>query len=530
MNSTVKKIIFKLYIALVFSCVVAFPSLEVGRLSAAVGRWVIAAAAGYLGAFLFMKYGKIVSDFFTSRLARPEAFLGRLTTGKRLFFFVWLIIVLAWIRPYLALFPGTFGYDAPIQLSQWQGISDMTDQHPVMHTVILGIIYDLGSNIFGSPSGGVALFSALQGLLISGALAYSFYYMRKMGVSFAFLIPALLWVCFNPYLQALSFNCTKDIMFGAFFLLFAVFLHSLLTEETPALSSYIYVALYAVLMCLFRHQGIYILCILSLFTLVAPGKKSGIAKLKLLLTVVGTVLFVMVFGFFCHKILRIVPGDSREMLSVPIQQVASVCNAKLNGINVNISNDELLAVERIIPESALLNYDITCADPVKTFFDTEAFKKDMSEYVKLYLSLGLKNKGSYFTVFRVMTEGYFNADKFWHKDLIYQYSFKDLYDFGVSRRSLDESYLKWLKHVTSESDGESGFIMLTIYNSGVCLFVLGVLFGLCFYRKDYRLWLTLLPMLLFLATLFLGPVALVRYVYPLLLLTPFMFFLLLPRK
>ena len=51
--------------------------------------------------------------------------------------FLWLLITLSFVPAYLALFPGTFGYDAPVQAAQYFGEMELSGANPLLHTYLL---------------------------------------------------------------------------------------------------------------------------------------------------------------------------------------------------------------------------------------------------------------------------------------------------------------------------------------------------------------------------------------------------------
>ena len=62
-------------------------------------------------------------------------------SDRALFFILWGILLLAWLPAYLALFPGTFGYDVPEQMQQFFGEMPLTAHHPVLHTWLVAFSF-----------------------------------------------------------------------------------------------------------------------------------------------------------------------------------------------------------------------------------------------------------------------------------------------------------------------------------------------------------------------------------------------------
>ena len=60
------------------------------------------------------------------------------------FFSAWVLIIVAWI-PYYALFaPGLGFYDSLWQLSQFYGYTSYNSQHPVLATLVIGVLFSIG--------------------------------------------------------------------------------------------------------------------------------------------------------------------------------------------------------------------------------------------------------------------------------------------------------------------------------------------------------------------------------------------------
>ncbi|MCR5592136.1 MAG: DUF6020 family protein [Saccharofermentans sp.] len=432
--------------------------------------------------------------------------------------------MIVWIPAFCTLFPGTFGYDAPIQLMQWLGDLKLNDQHPITHTVMIGLLYDFGTKILGgSPNTGIAIYTVVQGLIVSASIAYGLLVLRRFGASAIEIILSFIWISFNPFIQSLTFSITKDILFGAFLSVFLFILWQCLWNGKWDKKTAVAFIVFGILTCLFRHQGVYFFAALLLFLIVAP-KSSQRKKKSMTIAVVIVIATFEVFGFVCHTILGIKPGDTREMLSVPIQQMAYVCKQKIEGQPINVTDEQLSQVESFIPESGILAYQPDTADPVKTTFDTDAFTSNLLENSVLYLKLGLKNPFEYSYVFRNMTEGYIDSDEMEHMGFMLMNTFDSFYNIDIHRSPiLFEQYYDFLVKDTLDSGYQRVPLMGILYKPSMCIWLLFLILGIIVYRRDYDLWLVTIPILLQFISLLLGPVALLRYLYPIMLLVPFMF-------
>ncbi len=103
------------------------------------------------------------------------------------------------------------------------------------------------------------------------------------------------------------------------------------------------------------------------------------------------------------NVLGVTEGDSREALSIPLQQVARVV---ANDPNCLSSSDKQ-AVSAVLPlEEVSSLYYPKVSDNITNQFNTDAFKNDAMSYVQLYLKLGFTHPMEYLEAFLSGTSGY----------------------------------------------------------------------------------------------------------------------------
>ena len=183
-------------------------------------------------------------------------------SDRKLQLLLWLLISLFFAPAYLALFPGTFGYDAPVQAAQYFGEMELTAANPLLHTYLLGTFLSFGEKILKNASLGLALFCLMQGLLVTHVLARSFLFLKRIHTPFTVIAAGFLWILFNPSLHVLTFNVTKDILLGVCLLHFLLnFLEMLISSaQTGAFR----LLLSGIIMCLMRNAAIYLVAVLIL--------------------------------------------------------------------------------------------------------------------------------------------------------------------------------------------------------------------------------------------------------------------------
>ena len=106
-----------------------------------------------------------------------------------------LLLVLFWIPAFLALFPGTFGADAPIQLAMYDGIYPLSDHQPILHTFLIGGLIHLGDVLFKNSNIGLAIYTfVFQICFCAYSISYSLSYLYKRQVSLKLLLLLIIFI------------------------------------------------------------------------------------------------------------------------------------------------------------------------------------------------------------------------------------------------------------------------------------------------------------------------------------------------
>lgn len=430
---------------------------------------------------------------------------------------LWGILIVCWIPAYLAFFPGIFGYDAPNQMQQILGEIPYSSHHPVMHTLILGAFMKCGNAVFGTYNGGVALFCAFQGLAVSGSVAYSYLLMRRLRTPLPVLFISLIWCAFHPALQVLTFNTTKDVLFGVILLHFMLQCYDRFAAlaESAGRKTALFV-LTGVLMCLLRNQGIYIVLALAVLGLFLFRKDK-----RFLISLFVIVLFGRLFFFAADHAFGVQKGDAREMLSVPMQQMALVCRLYMEGEQVSLSEEEFESFSCLVEAQYLQEYDPLIADPIKNHFQTEECKRDPLGYLCLYVRVGIRNPGYYMMAFRNLAYPYWDMAENVKSGLCTRNTFPEHSErWGISQQTLLPSYKVYLTRYLEQGFREKIPVVSWFLQPGLCIWIMTALFGVSAARRDKAAFTAAMTGMLFFMTLMLGPTALLRYLYPLMIAVP----------
>lgn len=443
-------------------------------------------------------------------------------SNLRLFSTVAIFMIICWIPALLATYPGWYSYDAVYQLGNYFSGNYQAIQ-PVVHTVMLGWFVDIGRHIFHNPSIGLLLYTIVQMLIVVATFSYCMVWMKKYKVPWIVWIASLLFLTWNPIIQFLSMATIKDIEFSMLQLLFVLYTFDLIKEgkaffeNKKKLTLYI---IFSLFMCLFRKQGIYILIFtvpILLFVL-----KNG---RKLYLAVSGGII-IITFLFFgpVSDMLHIVPSPSKEMLSIPMQQLARVYRDHPDAL----SEQEKQVLFSYIEEDKITEYIPFISDPIKTYFNESRWKANKADFIKLYLQVGMKSKETlrcYIDAFIEQNLGYFypSADSTNDFMIIADYQKVQMEEIPEDVHFVSQSklpaYLEYLQKTGTyfyQDTAVLSFLVNTAMPIWITLIVLGILIS----QKKYPYVVIPIIFILNWGILLLSPVCCARYIYPLTIMIP----------
>ena len=449
------------------------------------------------------------------------------TFKKHPFLFSLCFIVICWLPYIISYYPIILSPDPSFQIRQFFGIRTkyadyailldenvvMTNHHPVTHTMLLGGCLKLGTMI-GNDNLGLFFYSIIQISVLASVLAFSIYYMQKMGLKTKYLIGVLLIYALVPMFPLYAMSGVKDVLFGAFIFLYFIFLHNLVKTKCEGYKwwNYLLIIILLILICLFRNNGIHVLILSLPFTLIIARKKW-----KQLLTVM-----VCVFGFYgvFDKVIlpyyKITPGSIREVLSVPFQQTARL--AKYYGDE--FTEEEIATIDKILGYDDLAErYDPELADPVKNEFNKYATDEDLKEYFKVWFNGLIKHPGTYIEATMNNVYGFFYLEK--TKWYVY-YKFDD----RITENGFDYHYnsLETSRNILSEYAVAFPYIpgIGLISNIGFNVWIIFTLFAYAIYKKLYKNILVLAPALILILVCVVGPAnTYFRYALPFIFAMPF---------
>lgn len=448
----------------------------------------------------------------------------------RVWLFYSLLVFFCWIPVFLAYYPSVFAYDAEGQLYQVLA-GDYSTHHPLLHTLFLGAFFRLGIAL-GSCDVGMAVHSVVQMALMACAFGWALSFLYQRRVPRWARVILLIFFAFFPANSVLALSTTKDVLFAAFVLLYMLcFYQMACVRNAPGNkkegAAYVF---FAVLMLLFRNNAVYAFVAGVPVVCIGLGKgktrAEGRADRKAYLCM--TLLVLVLFGI-CAISLKTVThaqnGSPREMLSVPLQQMARTRVKAEEKIDPALRQE----LEKYIPsEWVFAAYNPHLADPVKS---RAVIHDDPVGLIRTWIKLGLKHPAVYVDAFLDNSLGLWYL---WDTSHAQVYGIGTESGFGylstdnrmmpagfeVEEHSLLPGLRTFMERIVSDNAYGKIPVVRLLFAPALYWWLLYLYIVTAFYRKRCRETLPVVFLAAYCLTLLLSPTVLVRYIYPLMVTIP----------
>ena len=445
-----------------------------------------------------------------SILDKKEFFKGGckwFTNNKRTFFLIWALIFITRIPYFLNYYPGVITADSMGQICQSLGIYDLTNHHPVFHTLFIGIAMNIGK-LLGNYNTGIAIYSIGQMIITSGIFSFAIYYMAKRNIDIKFRILTLLFYAFYPVHALYSMTMWKDIPFACAMLIFTIMMTEIAINREYFMKSKfknILLTISMLLVILFRNNGVYVVIATIFFMFIFSFKDY---KKLIVITCIILATYVIwkgpVFTLFNIK-----EGSTREALSIPLQQFARMTK------NDDLTDEERWRIYKYLPTDDLADlYYPKISDQVKNNFDNEAFANDKIGFVKLWIKLCLKYPRSAIEAFLCNSYGY------WYPEAIHWVVGREVFETNQEQEKALELAntpiveLEEVEKFDSIIDRRDLPLNSMIYSIGFTFWVVMAMLIYTIYKKEYKLILIYIPVIVLWGTCLASPVfGEFRYIY-----------------
>lgn len=423
------------------------------------------------------------------------------------FFLVCFAVIATCFLLYLfcVAYPGYLASDSLNSLAQIR-TGEYMNNNPFWYTMLIKFCMQIGNVLFHDLNAEVAVYSAVQSLIMAACFAYGLVTLYQAGmpkwcIALCFVIYALL-----PYNITYSVTMWKDTLFSGAALLIVASLYRLLKGIGKSrMLNYIVTVVGGVGFCLMRTNGWYAYLIVTLLMLALFFKEhKELLKVMLIILIVCWILINPVLSA-----LGVGETELVEVLAVPFQQVARVIAQ-----GHEVSEGDLAFLSNIFWVDKIGEfYSPEIVDPMKSDAicpgGKEFLAENLGEFLKLWLRLGTQYPGEYLEAWVEQTKGFWNGGYyFW---IYIAYSYPETSGIGgFEMDNLGKDLFDALFRFT-----EKPRILEPLYSIGLHAWLVVVCCYACAVKKRKE-WLLTVPLLVLLAGLWVGtPVyAEYRYAYP----------------
>lgn len=467
---------------------------------------------------------------------------------KKSFMKLTLIMIACWVPYMIIMAPGAMGTDTRDQFAQILGNGEMswspgtvprkptdillTNHHPVAHTLLLGIFLKFGE-LIGSYFAGIELYCVLQSCVFALALTYSVMKLQEYGMSKRLAKLVYLFFTLCPLFPLWGMTTFKDTPFSIMLLVVTLLLYDAFkTPEKFTKSKYWILAAALFVLLLVRNNGFYIVLLLLPFTVIHFRKDKKFVLKIISVMLIPILLFKVGFTGVAFKVAGVNDGSPREMLSVPFQQTARYIVEFENEVTPE-EKDSILTIlgggEVTLNEIAQ-KYVPDRSDSVKGLYNKYATTEDLLNYFKTWFAQLAKHPACYVEAFLNLNFSWFSFDS--NHDAIY-------YNGNTDKTIPD--YLEGLDNPKALDGARSAVSQMVNMLDRIpivsCLFEFSfytwcyvIIFLAMLMRKRYTELLVCLPIFANYAICFVGPVAYMRYVIPMIVCIPFVIFITFSRS
>ncbi|MCI8697028.1 MAG: hypothetical protein HFH99_09655 [Lachnospiraceae bacterium] len=442
------------------------------------------------------------------------------------------LIFLCLIPVWLAYYPIIMSYDFHRQIGEAaKGFAWFWPYQPIAHTWLIWLFLQVG-HLLGNLQTGMACMALFQMLVYSLATGYACAFLYRILGKRWTVVAGILFFGVFPLNSVMVLCTTKDVLFGTLFLLFVLLLAErvFFCQGRKALVMDGLLVLEGCLMMQLRNNCIYAVAVFGIVWLLSAPKKE---KLYVLLLCVLLVAGGKGTGMAIKAAIGTQLGTAKvEMYSVPIQQFTRV--GHYHGEELDGKTREML--ESYVPEECWQEYNPPISDAPKGVVAVTTFQENwdghMGQMLADWFRLGIRYPNDYIDAFLELTRGYwFLDDRSYAECLGYgtEGRMGTIYTYNVSTMEdgteiPHESKFPWLEEQLEKIVSGNAYynwpILSILFKSAFYVWgLLMVWIAFLFRRQKKQAILCLFP-LLYMGTLFLGPVVQIRYVFPAMLVLP----------
>ncbi|MGX4686650.1 DUF6020 family protein [Vagococcus sp. JNUCC 83] len=518
-----------------------------GSISAIVISLIILYTYTYLFNIAQLFVGAFIRKQTNIEVPKPEEGFLKKIGSNHPFITTFIIVLICWLPVIIINYPSILVVDSFRQLKQYYGEIPITNAHPPIHTIMLGLTVSLGRKL-GDASLGLFLSNIPQLLMTLFGFSLTSLTIKKMKLPTFYVWINIFIGAFSPAILGMLLVTTKDIFFtSSLLVLYNIAILYYIDKNKTTVTQILYgisFIVMATLVILFRKNGIYMMFplviifgIKLLFDCVLSVKYHQIKKmlptLILMIVLIVPIVTSQLIDRSLEKKYNMVEDVRKsEMLSIPFQQTARY----VKKFPDEVTKDEKDKIKAVMYYDGLGElYNPIISDAVKRTTPKDVTNQELKDYFKVWFQMFLKHPITYVESTAAQNYYLFSPEN-------YNYYYSTLtYGYDVQQKKEGETYIALMNKLgikkTESKKGVQKMLtacyrlvdslpilgLLSSFSFGVI--VLLVLFALSIrYRLNVGI-LAILPMLMLLLTIFAGPVirGYLRYGLPFVYVMPIIF-------
>lgn len=339
--------------------------------------------------------GKPLSKRAARRSAPPLSLTRKATIALLLLF------ILCWTPILLASWPGYFCYDVGSDyLAEWGQFESgqLNSHHPVLHTLLLGTIINIGRNLRDFNTG-IALFTILQALFIAGVFTYMIFWLKRNGGKGPLLGFSVAYLALNPLVSMFVLCSTKDTLFSACAVLLCLLIYTMLSNKHKkqyGIRDLLPFGVVAFFICTLRVNALYVFILFVPALLLFSRKDS---RIRLLSTCAAVLLACFVWFVPVSQALNVEASFLQRVnaFSIPSQQLAYVTTRG------TLSEDE----KRFL-ENHHYQYPQEYAEDLADVARASLLEVKTIDIIKIWFAVGIQHPVEYIHAFLLQTQAAWN--------------------------------------------------------------------------------------------------------------------------
>lgn len=435
----------------------------------------------------------------------------------------------------LAIYPGNYSYDSIFQYRRYY-LGIYGTHYPPIFCWLLGTFLTVGNNIFGNFEIGLFTLLLLQSAFINFVITKIILYTSDRIKNKKFTIISILFLATHLLAQVLIISSCHDVIFGGFFALLTLeFLKMSEVEDYfKSKKNFFKVGAITILMCLFRNNGFFALIPAVVIGLIFLKKNRVRFSIMLLIPMI-------IFQGYNQVYSRFISSDTQsfvhESLNLPVMQIARA----LYYNHPQTWSEELNTYFYEVCDWASYKRFTGISDNFKHCIKDEYVQGHLVKFVGYWLKLGLKAPHRYIEAPGLLSLGLWYPWKtypedahgkanIWHPyiehavvDATNRYPENEA--APIKRHALIPVFDRFLDHVLNGQRWSQIYGIRVLWGGAFTTFtmIIAILFALYKKQRQYLIPLGLIFSLTL--TVFLAPVVLFRYIFPVVLTTPIMFYI-----